>query len=278
MNTPELFLIAMLIIFAVPYLIWRLGRMEYFAPLVVVQILTGILLGPGVLGSVLPDYYRLVFTPEVIQSLNSLSWWAVMLFVWIAGIELDLHQAWHHRRETFVTAGLALGVPLLLGSGAGLLLLVRDGWIGPAAREWQFLLGIGMACAVTALPILILLMEKLEILRLPLGQRILRYASVDDIAVWGVLALILLDWSAWAARSPSWPRLPLPPGASAPSSRAWASTTAGTSECSGSPQWRSAPTGRGCTSWSGPFSPVAQWTRTGSTRSKWTSSAITCCW
>ena len=51
-----------------------------------------------------------------------------------------------------------------------------------------------MACAVTALPILILLMEKLEILRQPIGQRILRYASVDDIAIWGVLALILMDW------------------------------------------------------------------------------------
>jgi Kef-type K+ transport system membrane component KefB len=51
-----------------------------------------------------------------------------------------------------------------------------------------------MACAVTALPILILLMEKLEILREPIGQRILRYASLDDIAIWGVLALILLDW------------------------------------------------------------------------------------
>ncbi|HEX5362893.1 MAG TPA: cation:proton antiporter, partial [Gallionella sp.] len=48
--------------------------------------------------------------------------------------------------------------------------------------------------AVTALPILILLMEKLEILRLPIGQRILRYASLDDIAIWGVLALILMDW------------------------------------------------------------------------------------
>jgi Kef-type K+ transport system membrane component KefB len=268
----------MLIIFAVPYLIWRLGRMEYFAPLVVVQILTGILLGPGVLGSVLPDYYRLVFTPEVIQSLNSLSWWAVMLFVWIAGIELDLHQAWHHRRETFVTAGLALGVPLLLGFGAGLLLLVRDGWIGPAAREWQFLLGIGMACAVTALPILILLMEKLEILRLPLGQRILRYASVDDIAVWGVLALILLDLERVGRQITFLAAFAIAAWGFRASSRAWASTTAGTSECSGLPQWRSAPTGRGCTSWSGPFSPVAQWTRTGSTRSKWTSSAITCCW
>jgi Kef-type K+ transport system membrane component KefB len=52
-----------------------------------------------------------------------------------------------------------------------------------------------MACAVTALPILILLMEKLDILRQPLGQRILRYASLDDIAIWGVLALILMDWS-----------------------------------------------------------------------------------
>ena len=51
-----------------------------------------------------------------------------------------------------------------------------------------------MSCAVTALPILILFMEKLEILRQPLGQRILRYASLDDIAIWGVLALILMDW------------------------------------------------------------------------------------
>jgi hypothetical protein len=35
---------------------------------------------------------------------------------------------------------------------------------------------------------------KLEILRQPIGQRILRYASLDDIAIWGVLAVILLDW------------------------------------------------------------------------------------
>ena len=59
---------------------------------------------------------------------------------------------------------------------------------------WQFVLGVGRACAVTALPILILLMEKLEVLRQPIGQRILRYASLDDIAIWGVLALILMDW------------------------------------------------------------------------------------
>jgi Kef-type K+ transport system membrane component KefB len=194
MSTTEIFLIAMGLIFAIPYLIWRIGRTEYYAPLVVVQILTGILLGPGVLGAVFPQYYQFVFRPAVVQSLNGIAWWAVMSFVWIAGIELDLKRTWEHRRESGITAGLALGMPLLLGCTAGLGIARLDGWVGPRAMTWQFTLGIGMACAVTALPILILFMEKLAILRQPIGQRILRYASLDDVAIWGVLALILMDW------------------------------------------------------------------------------------
>jgi Kef-type K+ transport system membrane component KefB len=194
MSTSEVFLVAMLIIFTGPYLIWRLARTEYYAPLVVVQIIMGILLGPGVLGAVFPAYYRFVFNGPVIMSLNAIAQWAVMLFVWIAGIELDLNKAWAHRRESGVTAGLALGMPLLLGAVAAVLMLPYPGWIGAKAMTWQFVLGIGMACAVTALPILILFMEKIEILRQPIGQRILRYASLDDIAIWGVLALILMDW------------------------------------------------------------------------------------
>jgi len=196
MNTTERFLVAMLIVFTLPYLVWRLGKTDYWAPLVVVQIVAGIVLGPGVLGAVFPGYYSFVFTPDVIQSLNGVAWWAVMLFVFIAGIELDLSQAWQHRRESAITAGLALGMPLLLGCGAAVVMLGTSvGWMGPSAQTWQFVAGVGMACAVTALPILILLMEKLTILREPVGQRILRYASLDDIAIWGVLALILTDWA-----------------------------------------------------------------------------------
>ena len=194
MNTIEIYLIAMTIIFSLPYLIWRLGRTEYYAPLVVVQIVTGILLGPGILGAAFPDYYQFVFNPQVIQSLNGIAWWSVMLFVFIAGIELDLQDTWRHRRESGIAAGLALGMPLAFGAAAALLLLLHAGWIGTRAQSWQFVLGIGMACAVTALPILILFMEKLDILRRPIGQRILRYASLDDIAIWGVLALVLMDW------------------------------------------------------------------------------------
>jgi Kef-type K+ transport system membrane component KefB len=197
MNTTERFLVAMAIILLVPWLLWRLGRTERWAPLVVVQIIAGIALGPGVLGAAWPAGYGAVFTPEVIQALNGIAWWAVMLFVWLAGIELDLGAARRHWRETGTTAGLALALPLGLGCAVAAAMLALPGgavWLGAQGLPWQFVAGVGMSCAVTALPILILLMEKLGILRQALGQRILRYASMDDIAVWAVLALVLLDF------------------------------------------------------------------------------------
>ena len=194
MSTTEIFLLAMLLIFSLPYLVWRLGRTDYVAPLAIVQIIGGIVLGPGVAGAVFPEYHKFVFNPDVMKTLNGIAQWGVMLFVMLAGIELDLKKVWTYRRESVTTAGLSLGMPLLLGCGAALLLVAYPGWMGPKAQVWQFTLGTGMACAVTALPVLVLLMEKLEILRQPMGQRILRYASLDDVAIWGVLALIMLDW------------------------------------------------------------------------------------
>ncbi len=196
MKTTEAFLAAMLVVFVLPFLLWRLGRTERWAPLVVVQIVTGILLGPGVLGVWAPAVHGALFPPQVIQLLGGLATWAVMLFVFVAGLELDLRDVWRSRRDSGITAGLALGVPLLFGALAALVLVsVSRGWVGPQAQGWQFVLGVGMSCAVTALPILILFMERLDLLRRPIGQRILRYASLDDIVIWGVLALILMDWA-----------------------------------------------------------------------------------
>jgi Kef-type K+ transport system membrane component KefB len=194
MSTTEIFLLALLIIFVVPYLVWRLDRTEYVAPLVIVQIIMGVVLGPGVLGAAFPEYHRFVFNPDVVKTLNGIAQWGVMLFVMLAGVELDLKKVWTYRRESATTAGLALGTPLLFGCAAAVLLMGYPGWMGAKAAPWQFTLGTGMACAVTALPILVLLMQKLDILRLPMGQRILRYGSLDDVAIWGVLAIILLDW------------------------------------------------------------------------------------
>ena len=109
MNTSEIFLIAMLIIFAIPYAIWRLLKTEYYAPLVVVQIIGGIILGPGVLGHLFPDYYAFVFAKPVIGALNGIAWWAVMIFVWVAGIELDLaHHTFSRQQLDFIFVAIVV--------------------------------------------------------------------------------------------------------------------------------------------------------------------------
>ena len=66
LPVTELYLLALILIFAAPYLVWRLLRTDYYAPLVVVQIVGGIVLGPGVLGAAFPGYYQTVFAPPVI--------------------------------------------------------------------------------------------------------------------------------------------------------------------------------------------------------------------
>ena len=201
MTTPEALLLVLLAIFALPWTLWRLGGGGIRLPLVVVQIVGGILLGPGVLGALAPGLHGAVFRPEVIQAVNGVAQWGVMLFIFLAGLELDLSESWANRRETLVTAGAALVVPLALGSGVALILVSQPGWVGAGGTPWQAVLGIGMACAVTALPILILFLGQLNLLRHPLGQRVLRYASLDDVAIWSVLAIILLDWDRLARQA-----------------------------------------------------------------------------
>ena len=187
------YLAALLVILTLPWVIWRGFGRPVWAPLVVVQTVMGTLLAPGLLRRLWPEVAAGLFSAPVLAALNGVVWWGGILFVWLAGLELDLGAVWAHRRETGVVAGLALVMPLAFGTAAAALLLRTSGWIGPKTQVWQAALGIGMACAVTALPILVLVLEELGLLGQPLGQRVLRYASLDDVAIWAVLAAILLD-------------------------------------------------------------------------------------
>lgn len=199
MSGTESLLLALFIIFSLPYLVWRILRIDPWAPLAIVQIVGGVVLGPGIAGALMPGLHQAIFTPGTVGALSAIANWAVMIFVFLAGCELELHEAWAEGRDAATTAVLALATPLLFGIAAALILLAfGEQWAGGSGAIWQVVLGTGMACAVTALPILVLLLEKLNILRTPFGQRILRYASLDDLAIWGVLAAILLDWERLA--------------------------------------------------------------------------------
>jgi Kef-type K+ transport system membrane component KefB len=85
-----------------------------------------------VLGAAFPAYYDFVFNPQVVTLLNGVAWWGVMLFVFIAGVELDLAAAWREKRDAGTTALLAMAFPFALGCGAALL-LPAGAWLGERA-------------------------------------------------------------------------------------------------------------------------------------------------
>lgn len=193
-SVTENYLLILLGIFTLPYLAWRLGRTDKYAPLVVVQIVMGIIFGPGIFGRYFPDTYAHIFSTDTVRMMSGVATWAVVLFVSTAGLEINLRSARDNFKETATTASFALFTPLVIGLPLVIFLSFNNRWIGETAEQWQFSLATGMALSVTALPILILLLEKMHILKHDIGIRCMRYASFDDVAIWTVFAIIMLEW------------------------------------------------------------------------------------
>lgn len=200
-SITENYLLILLGIFTIPYFVWRLGKTDKYAPLVVVQILMGIIFGPGIFGHYLPKTYESVFSGDTIRMMSGVATWAVVLFVSTAGLEINLRAARNDWRETATTASFALFTPLIIGMPLVIFLSFNHRWIGDDAHKWQFVLSTGMALSVTALPILVLLLDRMKILKTDIGVRCLRYASFDDVAIWTVFAIIMLEWNRVARQA-----------------------------------------------------------------------------
>lgn len=193
-NNSEIFLFVLLGIFLLPYILWRVFKTDNFAPLPVVQIVIGVIFGPGIFGNFFPDTYSTLFNQDVLKMISGVATLGVVLFVFTAGVEVDIKDAWADKKDTLTTSFFALATPLFFGAIIAFTISSNDKWLGSDTTKFQFTLSVGMAMAVTALPILILLLDQMNILKSNIGVRCLRYSSFDDIAIWTVFALILLDW------------------------------------------------------------------------------------
>ncbi len=194
-SVSELYLIAFFIILWLPFLIWKVFKTENWMPLAIIQIVAGILIWPAILWNIYPDIYNALFTKEVLGPLQWVAWIGVILFVWFSGLEINFINSRKNKKDTFVTAGLWFLFPVIIWWIFSFVLAHFDGWMGEKATVWQFVLVWWLAVSVTALPILALFLEKYGILRKELWQRIMRYAAFDDIFIWILLSIILLEWN-----------------------------------------------------------------------------------
>lgn len=172
-------------------------------PGVIGQIVTGIVLGPTVLGH-LPGHLTGRFFPSSsIPPLTVLSQVAVVIFMFVMGYELDLRVLRGHRRTPAVVAASALLVPMALGCGAVLADRSRFAALGRQPVNSNFVLFIGIAVSITALPVMTAIVREREIAGTTASTTATSAAALMDVAAWLSLAAVLAGASHRRGRP--WP-------------------------------------------------------------------------
>ena len=173
-----------------------LGRIfgEFFRklkmPLVVGELVAGILLGPTVLGKYVPHVNDVIYTTKGTQGLvlGGIGTISVVMLLFVAGMEVELSVIRQQGQTSFKVSLIGLIIPLLLGFGAGY--YFHDMLGGTAGNDvLVFALFMGTAMAISALPIIARTLMDLNLFKTKIGMIIIAAAMFDDLIGWILLGL-----------------------------------------------------------------------------------------
>ena len=164
-------------------------------PAVIGQILTGVLLGPSVLGRLPGDLTRQLFPHQVLPYLAVLAQVAVAVFMFAVGYEIDLALLRGRGRTVPLIAASALAVPM--GLGMACVLLFRSGFtaVGEMHQGRSFLLFVGVATSITAMPVLAAIVRERGLTGTVAGVTATAAAGTMDVVAWLLLAAALIGGS-----------------------------------------------------------------------------------
>ncbi len=188
MHTAILVLVEVLIILAVSRLMGT-GFRWLRQPLVIGEIVAGIMLGPSLLGLVLPDVANWLFPAHAVPFLEVLSEVGLIFFMFLIGLELNPRYLKGQLEVAILTSQVSILVPFCLGLGLALVLypLVSTADVSFTA----FALFLGAAMSITAFPVLARIITENNLQNTRLGTLALTCAAVDDITAWCLLALAI---------------------------------------------------------------------------------------
>lgn len=133
-----------------------------------------------------------LFPPAALPTLTVLSQVAVVVFMFAVGYELDRRSLQRRRRLVPLVAASALLVPMLLGSGTALIFRSRFAALGQQHISHSFVLFMGVAVSITALPVLAAIVRARGIAGSTAGVTAVSAAGIMDVAAWLVLAAVLV--------------------------------------------------------------------------------------
>lgn len=164
-------------------------------PAVLGEMIGGIILGPTVLGLLVPELWEWLFKSSagVAQVRDASIKLGMLFFLFVAGVETNISDLKRLGRSAALI-GLA-GTLVPIAAGVGLVYaLPRDFWGGAVqAHFFAFALFVGMNLANSANPVLARILMDLGILKGGIGTMCMTATIVDDLVNWTLFAIILSD-------------------------------------------------------------------------------------
>jgi Kef-type K+ transport system membrane component KefB len=179
------------LVFVIASLLGALAR-KCGQPVVIGQILTGVILGPSLLGRLPGHLTGHLFPSQALPYLNVLAQVAVVIFMFAVGYEIEFGTLRRHGRVVPLTALAALAVPMGLGIGCVLLLRPEFASIGIANEGRSFVLFMAAAMSITALPVLASIVRDRNLAGTTAGVISTAAAGIMDVLAWLVLAAALI--------------------------------------------------------------------------------------
>lgn len=118
----------------------------------IAEVVTGIVLGPSVLGYV-PHYLERMFPAESMTIIQVIANVGLIMFMFLVGLELDADLLRHNYRHSIIISITAIALPFGLGSASSLVVyhtMIDTEKVGFG----NFILFIGVALSITAFPVL----------------------------------------------------------------------------------------------------------------------------
>jgi Kef-type K+ transport system membrane component KefB/mannitol/fructose-specific phosphotransferase system IIA component (Ntr-type) len=167
-------------------------------PAVVGEIIAGIFIGKTVLGRFAPGAFQWLFRDGAPRTLlQGYTTVAVVLLLVVAGLEIDLSMLRRSGRAVVLTSMLGAVIPFVLGYGSGLLL--PDHYLADPSRRGLHAAFLGIALAISALPVITRTLMDLGLMKSEIGMLVLSSAVVDDITGWVCFSVLAREFGATGA-------------------------------------------------------------------------------
>jgi Kef-type K+ transport system membrane component KefB len=158
-------------------------------PLVIGEIIAGILLGPSLLGLLWPGISNFLFPPDSLHNIEILSQLGLILFMFIIGLELDIHLLKDKAHTALVVSHASIILPFFGGVSLAYFLYQT---LAPAHISFLgFGLFIGIAMSITAFPVLARIIQERGLTQSPLGVLAITSAAAGDVTAWCILPVVI---------------------------------------------------------------------------------------